>query len=493
MKTQLHIPLLFLQAALFAQTPNPAPAGGPTAARDSLAQSGAVVGSDAEPLLVAQAGPINTSPFAGGQPAASADSVATRAEVDGVRSQVLVLDEYVGRTLDRTVARSNRPLNLAGNIQTRYLYIPQKHDTNTLAVPLASLNFRGSLYKDYSANRNLTYALGLSSTGLNSPTLTDANLAYSVLPSVDLADPSLNVSLGQQKKPFGLEAQSTEESSPSVVGSAYLTGILSDINQRDIGAVIRGDLFATVDYGYNYRAPLIQYAVGVFNGSGANTVDNTESKEVVLRAVLSPPVGYYNALRGLSMGVSYDWGDKLLVSPGQISAARNVRVVSLNGRDTANVVVAARNVFDTLQARRVRIGADLAYIRTPVNFTAEAVWGAQDSSVYDATAGAFRTVERNNFGGAITLFVNLGEQFLRGFREQSRQDDWWPLTYQPFFRVDGFDPDVEAHSDWQLVATGGLNVFFARTSKFQFNYRWRKTEDKPAQNHEYLTQFQFGF
>lgn len=459
----------------------------------TLAQAEPEAPADSAPRTLAQAGPINTSPFAAEVPAAKADTAATRSEVDGVRSQVLVLDEYVGRTLDRTVARSNRPLNLAGNIQTRYLYVPANGDSNTVSVPLASLNFRGTLYKDYAENKNLSYALGFSSSGLNSPTLTDANLSYSVLSTVDLADPSLSVALGQQKKPFGLEAQSTEENSPSVVGSAYLSTIFADVNQRDIGAVIRGDVLPAVDYGYNYRAPIFQYALGVFNGSGPNAIDNTAGKEFVLRGVLTPPVGYYNPLRGLSVGFSYDWGDKLLVVPGLVSAARNVRVVSTNGRDTVNVAVAARNVFDTLQARRVRLGADLAYIRTPVNFTAEAVYGTQDSAVYSATSGTFGSSRRRNAGGAVTLFVNVGEQFLRGYREQSRQDDWWPLTWQPFFRLDGYDPDLDVDHDWQLVATGGLNLFFARTTKFQVNYRWRKTEDKPAKFHEYLTQFQFGF
>lgn len=128
------------------------------------------------------------------------DTSVQQSDIDDVRSQVLVLDEFINRLLDRTVARTNRPLTLSGTISSRYSYIKREQgDSNTFSIPSAILNFRGTLFKDYQKNKNLTFALGFSSSGGTAPTVTDANLAYSILPNVDLKDPQLNVTLGQQK------------------------------------------------------------------------------------------------------------------------------------------------------------------------------------------------------------------------------------------------------------------------------------------------------
>ncbi len=427
----------------------------------------------------------------------------TREDLTGVIGQVLNIDDYYNRALTFTVPAVNRPLTIGATIQTRYTYIQDQPSPNTFSIPLASLTFTGLLYKDFQEGKNLTYSLGFSSVNGAAPTPTDANIGYTILSTADLSAPSLSVTLGQSKKPFGLEPQSTDEQQPAIPSSLYLTGTtpfnFSDLSSRDIGIVVKGDLLPTVDFGYNFRAPLIALSAGFFNGSGANALDNNKDKEWTLRAQFAPPVDYYNLLRGLALGVSLDKSERFLPIPGGATTpAKSFWIYKTTNSgvktDSVKYAVAAVNANpDTLQADRTRYGIDVSYIRTPVNFTAEAVYATQDSAYWDAPTKGFVETQRRSYAGSVAFFLNFGEQYLKQTRNQSRPDDWWPLTWQPFLRLDGIDPNLDVNGDWQAAITPGINLFFARTTKFQLDYSWRKSENKPAANHQVLAQFQYGF
>jgi len=89
---------------------------------------------------------------------------------------------------------------------------------------------------------------------------------------------------------------------------------------------------------------------------------------------------------------------------------------------------------------------------------------------------------------------SFGEQFVAGFRNQGRYDDWWPKTYQPFVRFDYYDPNIDNDDDQIEILTAGVNVFFAETTKLQFNYNRRNDHANPlGASNELLGQVQFGF
>jgi hypothetical protein len=430
--------------------------------------------------------------------------LATQADVQGAIGQIVNVDNYYSRALQFTTAQTNRPLTMGATIQSRYTYIQDQPppNFNTFSIPLASLTFQGLLYKDFQEAKNLQYSFGLSSANGAAPTPADAYLLYNVLSNADLADPTLTVALGQQKKPFGVEPQSTDAQQPSINSSLYLTSTtldnFSDLSARDIGVVVRWDGFASVDYGYGFRQPVISLAGAVFNGAGANTLDNNKNKEITLRAVLAPPVDYYNALRGLAIGFSFDQEDRVLpITGGAIGPASTITVrgTGADSTKTYKITTAAATIAtpDTLEATRTRYGIDISYIRTPVNFTAEGVYATQDSAYWNAATKSFDTYQRRSFAASAAIFLNLGDQYLLQTRNESRLDDWWPFTWQPFFRVDGIDPDIDQATPWQLAVTPGVNIFFARTTKFQLDYSWRKTEGQRAKNAQYLAQFQYGF
>jgi hypothetical protein len=315
--------------------------------------------------------------------------------------------------------------------------------------------------------------------------LLDANIVYSVLPTVDRETPALTITLGQQLLPFGLEASATEELKPVIrnalfTGSSFAPGAKNAPTglglAREIGLIVRGDLFPWLDYGYNYRAALIQYTLGIVNGNGINTPDDNDKKDLIGRLALTVPSDYNSWLRQLTVGGTVYYGKRNLY------LADDAKTLSGIGNKS-------------------RYGLDVYYNHWPFGATYEYVVGV-DTATYGTTLAdpKRRSVISQSHTG--TLFLSFGEQFVSGFRNQGRYDDWWPKTWQPFARFDTFLRD-KTTKERVTVVTGGLNVFFAETTKFQLNYNWRR-DDRVMNDaktiavlrhpsHEVLVQFQYGF
>ena len=289
---------------------------------------------------------------------------------------------------------------------------------------------------------------------------------YSPLPTIDPAEGRLTVTLGQQTLPFGLEANTTDELRPVISSAQFLSP--TGLGRREIGLIFRGDLGITYDYGYNYRSSLLSYNVGLVNGNGPNTADNNNYKDIVARIDAKVPTDYNSWLRELRFGVSGYKGRQVLTN-----AAPAV----------------------TAQGNRSRYGFDVYYNHYPFGVTYEYVVTFDEAL---AAAGT-RQPEARGDSHTATLFYNFGQQFLSS-KSQGRFDDWWPKTYQPFFRYDRYDPNNEISSNQTDIYTVGFNIFFAETTKFQLNLS-RKIEHRPATlasndsfaTNEILTQLQYGF
>ncbi|MDD5465151.1 MAG: porin [Candidatus Omnitrophica bacterium] len=405
------------------------------------------------------------------QPVAAAQKeTVTQVDLQGVRTEVETLRDQWQRTLDKKTAQTTRSLTFGGTVATRYTQTRDETTKSGFSLSSLILSFKGNLRRDYELGRNLDYAFSLSSDTTDNYRVKplDAYLTYSPLPSLDLEKPRLTLALGQQKKPFGRDPQTTEEYKPTLRSAQFDTNL--GLGTRDIGFIAKGDLFPIVDYGFNYRAPLFEYAVGVINGAGPNTTDNNNQKDFVGRIGINAPVEYNSIFRGLSAGISGWTGQKSL---------------SLGSGATAI----------TRRGHKNRWGYDLAYNRTPIGVTAEYAQGTDatlSGSVANPVLGAVKSD-----GYAATVFYNFGQQFVKGFKGQNRYDDWYPLTYQPFVRFDSWDPNTHLGNDRINVTTLGFNWFFAETTKLQFNYNIVKKQDKSGSNgsgyNEFLAQFQYGF
>jgi hypothetical protein len=139
-----------------------------------------------------------------------------------------------------------------------------------------------------------------------------------------------------------------------------------------------------------------------------------------------------------------------------------------------------------------RYGIDFYYNHWPFGITYEFIRG-----VDVATPGpSLEDTRRNNVDSEAhtgTLFISIGEQFVAGFRNQGRYDDWWPKTYQPFIRFDRFDPNKDVTDDVVTIVTGGLNLFVAETTKFQINYNRIDDQRATKKQNEIQVQAQVGF
>jgi phosphate-selective porin len=465
---------------------------------------------------VNKADPLSTSDEA----TRDAQTFATKADISGVRTDLENFKYDQTRSDERTRASTTRNTKITGTVGLRANWqnpaqnaglangatgggttFQARERQGGFEVGLATLNFTGNLFRDYKEGKNLTYSLGFSygSNFAGSPNsatsanrtlgvasangsqlnLTNASLAYSFFPTNGgQEDAKGALTFGQQLLPFGLEAQADEEVRP-VINSAQFTSALSGINARQIGLIYRGDSFVSVDWTNNYRTALLEYALGVVNGSGANKADNNSQKDWIGRLAFTLPVEYNSWLRQLKLGVSYYQGYNNLVN------------------STSNAVVQV--------GQSKRKGFDINWTHLPYSLAYEYAQG-EDESLVGSAASATNTSPlfvKKSRGQYVNFGYTWGEQFLASEKSLAKYDDYWPKTWQAFFRYDRFDNDTRATSvgDKTSIATLGLNAFFAETTKLQLNYLVTRndrpgsgyTQDRPRKINAISAQVQYGF
>jgi hypothetical protein len=445
---------------------------------------------------------------AGAPPADQGPPPASQDDLNGLRTDLENFKYQWQHENDIHHAQSTRNLTINGLIQTRFGYtdVPvfagSVYDRHTsFDIGAAQIIFNGNLYKDYQQGRNLSYSLRFGTsppqTGTSSPpNLLDANITYSPFPTTSPEDPVFQITLGQQLLPFGIEVTAPDELKPLILNAEFSTRL--NLARRDAGLIIRGDLFPQVDYGYNYRANIFSYALGIVNGGGLNLEDDNNFKNVIARLAFTVPnEGYNSWLRQITIGATGYWG------------VQNTYVgTGLPANTGQELAPPATQVLAGLGIQR-RLGVDFYYNHWPFGITYESVWGT-DVSTPGATLANPQRTNVYSLAQTATLFLSFGTQFVAGYNAQAKFDDYWPKTYQPFVRYDYFNPNIDKHLGKVDILTLGFNVFLAETTKFQINYvRRHDTSGLPlivgaaspfinsklpygVQN-ELLAQFQFGF
>jgi hypothetical protein len=462
-------------AAPAAQTPvtppstaAPAPSAPPGPGAQPIAPSEAV-----PPAPPAEPPPAEPPPPA----VAPEDLEGLRYDIQGITSDLENFKFQWQRERDIHTAVTTRGIRIGGTIQARFGWIDQEtnaatvyHRESSFDIGAALITFTGSLYKDYAEGRNLDFALryGASpqqATNNSFLNLLDANVIYSPVPTIDREDPQLTITLGQQLLPFGLEVPASEELKPVIRNALFTTRL--NLARRDIGLIVRGDLFPMVDFGYNYRVPILQYALGIVNGAGPNTLDDNNVRDIIARVAFTVPSDFHSWLRQITLGgTGYFGSQNTFLNDGPPR--------TLAGRGT-----------------KQRLGVDFYYNHWPFGVTYEFIHGT-DVATPGPTLDDARRTDIDSDAHTVTLFLSFGEQFVSGFRNQGRYDDWWPKTYQPFVRYDRFDPNKDNSNDAVTVITLGANLFVAETTKFQLNLNWQDDE-RTEVTREILAQAQVGF
>jgi phosphate-selective porin len=409
---------------------------------------------------------------------------ASRADIQGLRTDLENYKYDQSRLQERNIPSVLRNTRIGGSVTLGYdRRSPafQVGDSQTTAAtagapgeprksgfraPGATLTFAGNLYRDYAEGKNLTYRVGLNvGTTPTNPTnnsqvnLTDAWARYSFQPSTgNLEDPIGTITLGQQAVPFGLDAPALDPEVRAVINPALFVNGLG-LGDRQVGLLVQGDYDPYVDFTNNYRAPLLQYSLGFFNGNGPNKNDNNSNRDWIARVAYTLPVDYTSWLRQLQFGVSLYKRNPTIAT----SASPTAVATSLVGRSGEQTVR----------------GFDINWTHLPFSIAYE--WAYGKTEIGPGTTNATTLAEllkvnpdgyRRGVGQYINLGYTFGEQFLASSRNQGKFDDFWPTSFQAFVRADTFDPNRadKSRKDRQFRTTVGLNVFFAETTRFQINY-----------------------
>lgn len=416
---------------------------------------------------------------------------ATQADIDGLRADFENYKYDRERERERQTAKTTRDTTVFGTVQVRYQAqsegasngnpAPNSERYSTFEVPTALTGLRGNLYRDYVAGKNLEYqvSFGYKKRGTVAESgdasdfnLLDAYVRYNFLPTDDgLEGDRLTLTVGQQLLPFGTEAQAAEDLRPTI-NVATAPGRLGLFN-RQIGAILRGDFKPYVDYAANYRAPLLEYAFGVVNGSYSNKLDNNNGKAVTARLASTLPVDYASWLRELKLGASLYRGSHVVGNSAGTKLAGHGR----------------NDIY----------GFDVYYNHAPYGVTYEYWRGRTDLATL---AGADTGTARSN-GHTLTLFYTLGDQFFNSVKSSAKYDDWWPQSIQSYYRLDYYNPNtgdalagVGGKGSHALrVHTLGFNWFFAQTTKLQVGLNRYDYLHKVAgkDTTEFQTQLQYTF
>ena len=417
-------------------------------------------------------------------------SVVSSDDLDGLKGDIENFKYDQSRQYERQTVKSARDTTLYGTVQVRASYqdeptrsgnpAPVSDRKSSFDIGTALLGVRGNLFRDYNEGKNLDYQLSFNygkqagTAGNNSNfNLQDAFIRYHVFSTNSgLEQSRLNVTIGQQLIPFGLEAQSPEDLRPTITQS--LAPVQLGLTARQNGLIVRGDLKPFVDYGANYRAPLLEYALGITNGNGVNKLDDNEGKDLLVRAAYTLPVDYASIFRELKFGASY-----------------------LKGK--SNLRNNAGSALLTGSAKRDVLGFDIYYNHAPFGVTYEYIQAQTDrATTLD------QIVETEAEGHTFTLFYTLGDQFYNSIKSNAKFDDFWPKSIQGYYRYDNFDPNKDQDVVGQ-IGNGkgeydkhslGLNFFFAQTTKFQLalNRTEYQTETTSNKNfNEVIGQFQYTF
>ena len=199
---------------------------------------------------------------------------------------------------------ADKHLKLSGYLQGGFEWNEASDPETSFYLRRARVSLTGTAAKE-----KIDYRLQVDMA--NSPKICDLYFRYKPLNE-------LNVQLGQYKLPFSLENELYGPTKFEFIEYSYLTTYLVRNNKafdgisatgRDMGVQLYGSFLARDGYS------IINYNVGVFNGSGINAKDNNSSKDFIARLIVKP-------IKGLSISGSYMYSETAFGSKEYMKAPR---------------------------------------------------------------------------------------------------------------------------------------------------------------------------
>lgn len=301
---------------------------------------------------------------------------------------------------------------------------------NTLRMRRVRLSVDGNLSK--------TVSYKIQGDFSRSPMLVDAFIKYK--PCREFA-----IQVGQFKTPFTLESPINPvnleifdygESVQQLVGYKDVCGV--GALGRDLGIMATGSLFP-VEGEEGYKYSIVDYSIGVFNGNGANQLDNNNRKDLVGRLEVHP------GLKALTLSGSYYYG--------------MYRNTTVEDEIAANGVARGKTVFPN--GVRNRWAAGIQYNDDKLVLRGEYISGQTDCKIggLDEHGDALILDQILNSKG---YYAVAGYNFAIGKDKSQR--------LMPVLRYEHFDQVNSAlleNTNWYTV---GINYWPIKSLNFKLDY-----------------------
>lgn len=199
---------------------------------------------------------------------------------------------------------ANEHLSLSGYLQGGILWEENADPETTFYLHRARLSLTGNALEE-----KIDYRLQVDMA--NSPKICDLYFRYKPFNW-------LNLQLGQFKLPFSYENENCGPTTVEFIDYSYITSFftrnkgtydgIDGATGRDIGFQIYGGFIEREGYS------IINYNLGVFNGSGINKRDHNSSKDLIARLIIKPFKGFGITGSYMYAETNYD-GNKFMKSP----------------------------------------------------------------------------------------------------------------------------------------------------------------------------------
>lgn len=276
----------------------------------------------------------------------------------------------------------------------------------------ARLGVTGNIPYDFSY-----YVLAEFSSFQNGPYLLDAFVTYNRF------KPWFKISMGQFKKPFGLELGSTGCQELYTINRSKVVNELTSPD-RDLGIMISGSTGTKKIFGLE-KENIFQYVLSITNGTGKNVQDTDRAKDFIGRLVFAP-------FDWLSFGGSYQFGKQKNPDP-----------------------------TITKMDERMRYGADITVKKYNFILQTEYIFGGDNGS------------KLIGGGCGATPELVAGDFKSNGFFAQLMYNTKWKLM--PLVKYETYDPDMDKE-DYDHTAyrnstmTFGVNYYANDWVRLQLNY-----------------------
>ncbi len=340
-------------------------------------------------------------------------------DADSLRAEAAIAAQTNLAKIKAFPINAGKKITVAGYTQVRYQALDEPGKIDGFDIRRARLDVKGTIssYWGYRVQFDLA----------GSPKLIDA---YAELKLNDY----FNFTIGQAKIPFSLENLTSSNKLELIDRSQAVEALVArgkDVggnqNGRDIGVQLGGTIWKLKD------RPVLDYRLGVYNGSGINTTDTNEKKDFATRLIVHPVVG-------LDLGAALYNGSRFVpeVKTGTV------------------VTTPAKNVD------RNRYGFDLSYDYKNLGIRGEYLHGTDEITDREG-------------------YYIQGEYY---FLEKK---------LQLMAKYDFYDANKSKADDASTWLVFGANYNFNANTRLQFNYTIKQEEGTSIDNNYASLQFQIGF